>query len=69
MRSGVLAGIFFATTLAAATPDPALPRYEPRAVMPPKVAGYLTATGAIAIVGYNDMAEMIGAPCRTGLTA
>jgi phosphate transport system substrate-binding protein len=44
-----------------ATVDSALPRYEPRNVEPPKRASYLTANGAIAVVGYNDMAEMLHA--------
>ncbi len=41
--------------------DPALSRYEPRRVELPKGAGYLTPAGAIAVVGYNDMAEMLHA--------
>ena len=41
--------------------DPALPRYQPRAVEFPKGAGYVGAGGAIAIVGYNDMREMLEA--------
>ena len=43
------------------TVDPALPRYESRAIEPPKSAGYVTPAGAIAVVGYNDMAEMLAA--------
>jgi phosphate transport system substrate-binding protein len=43
--------------------DPALPPYEPHNGEPPKVAGYLTPAGAIAIVGYNDMQEMLAALC------
>ena len=41
--------------------DPALPRYGPRPVEAPKNASYLTPSGAICVVGYNDMAEMLQA--------
>ena len=48
---------------AAAVPavDPALPRYEPQPVAVPRGAGYVTADGAVAVIGYNDMEEMLGA--------
>jgi phosphate transport system substrate-binding protein len=39
--------------------DPALPRYEPRPARPPKGARYVQPDGAVAIVGYNDMAGML----------
>ena len=47
---------------AAAVPavDPALPRYEPQPVAVPRGAGYVTADGAVAVIGYNDMGEMLG---------
>ena len=54
------ARLSFATGLAA---DSSLPRYDPQPVARPKIAGYLTPSGAITIVGYNDMAEMINALC------
>lgn len=38
--------------------DPALPRYEPDAAALPHDARWLTPTGAIRIVGYNDMCDM-----------
>lgn len=41
--------------------DPALPTYELRPVVFPKGAAYVTAEGAIAIVGYNDMRELVEA--------
>ena len=48
--------------------DPAVPRYELRPLVPPQHATYQTADGAISIVGYNDMAEMLGA-LTTGFAA
>jgi phosphate transport system substrate-binding protein len=44
----------------AGTADQELPAYEPQQLEAPRDARYLTPDGAIAIVGYNDMAEMIG---------
>lgn len=41
--------------------DPALPRYEPRAIEVARSAPYVTAEGAIAVVGYNDMRDMMEA--------
>ena len=41
--------------------DPTLPRYEARAVALPKNARYVTRIGDIAVVGYNDMREMLAA--------
>ncbi len=41
--------------------DQALPPYEPQPVQLPRGAHYLTRDGTIAIIGYNDMAEMIEA--------
>jgi phosphate transport system substrate-binding protein len=45
----------------AADIDPGLPLFQPTAVATPKKAGYLTPDGAIAIVGYNDMRDMLEA--------
>jgi len=46
-------------------PDPFglrnLPSYVPGAVAPPPQAGYIDAGGAIRIVGYNDMRQMLAA--------
>ncbi len=39
--------------------DSALPAYVARDIVPPTRASYLTPTGEIAVVGYNDMAEML----------
>ena len=50
--------------LAVAAPaeaDAGLPAYAPRPVAFPRAASYLTAGGAIAIVGYNDMQDMLEA--------
>ena len=38
-----------------------LPRYTPRRVVPPAKAHYLTPGGAISVIGYNDMREMLAA--------
>jgi phosphate transport system substrate-binding protein len=43
----------------AATVDPALPAYEPRPVNVPRGSGYFTPDGAVAVVGYNDMEQML----------
>src|SRR6202171_557195 len=45
----------------AASVDPALPRYEPRRVEIPASASYVGADGAIVVVGYNDMRDMLEA--------
>ena len=42
----------------AADVDPRLPRYEPRPVEMPR-AGYVASDGALVVVGYNDMKEML----------
>ncbi|CAN7769849.1 substrate-binding domain-containing protein [Variovorax sp. LjRoot84] len=39
--------------------DPALPAYEPRAVELAPGARYFDPDGAVAVVGYNDMREML----------
>lgn len=53
--------VAFAAAGRSVTVDSALPPYEARVVEPPTNASYLTPTGAIAVVGYNDMAEMLHA--------
>ncbi len=45
----------------AASVDTALPRYEPRRVEIPASERYVGADGAIAVVGYNDMRDMLEA--------
>lgn len=50
-----------AAAIRAAPLDPALPRYAPQAIAPPKNASYVASNGEIAVVGYNDMAEMLRA--------
>jgi phosphate transport system substrate-binding protein len=44
-----------------ASVDPALPPYAPQPVAFPAGAGYLTPQGAVSIVGYNDMKDMLEA--------
>lgn len=39
--------------------DPGLPRYVARAVTVPEHARYVTKTGAVAIIGYNDMRDIL----------
>jgi phosphate transport system substrate-binding protein len=59
IRAG-LAFLLGAATLSAAWQvDVALPASEARAMAPPTAAPYLRPDGAIAVVGYNDMAEMM----------
>jgi len=48
-----------AAGLHAAAVDPDLPNYQPVTLEAPKGARYLTADGAIAVVGYNDMRHML----------
>ncbi len=43
----------------AASIDPALPRYEPHAVEVPSGASYVVPDGSVAVVGYNDMRELM----------
>ena len=45
----------------AASVDPALPRYEPRRFEMPASASYVGADGAIVVVGYNDMRDILEA--------
>jgi phosphate transport system substrate-binding protein len=45
----------------AASVDPALPRYEPRSVEVPQSGALVTADGAILVVGYNDMRDLLEA--------
>jgi phosphate transport system substrate-binding protein len=61
-RLGRLGVTLALASLARAVPvDAALPRYEAPSLAPPRNAAYLAPDGAIALVGYNDMAEMLGA--------
>jgi phosphate transport system substrate-binding protein len=53
--------VFSAAGVHAADIDPELPPFQPGAVTTPEKAGYLTPDGAIAIVGYNDMRDMLEA--------
>jgi hypothetical protein len=62
LASGI-AGLTATTLAQAAGVDPALPRYDPRAIVVAPSAGYLTADGAVAVVGYNDMRDMPKRAC------
>ncbi|MDB6115739.1 MAG: Phosphate transport system substrate-binding protein, partial [Lacunisphaera sp.] len=41
--------------------DPAAPAFEPQPVAVPAGASYLTPDGAVAVIGYNDMEQMLEA--------
>src|SRR5258708_23420945 len=45
--------------------DPALPAYRPQPVELPREASYIAPDGAIVVVGYNDMREMLDAMAST----
>ena len=75
MRRRILFGCALAGTLAFASAQAVefvpegLPRYEPKPVAFPRGASYLTPTGAIAIVGYNDMKDLLEAVDRLFLAS
>ena len=48
-----------AATLQAASLDDVLPQYQPRVITLPETAAYLTSDGAVRVVGYNDMRDML----------
>ena len=50
-----------ANALHAASADDALPRYQARAIALPRSAGYVSTDGAVKVVGYNDMRDMLEA--------
>jgi phosphate transport system substrate-binding protein len=45
--------------------DPALPAYKPKPFDLPHEAGYVAANGAVVVVGYNDMREILNAMAAT----
>ena len=55
----LLAALLLSAGSHAAGVDPALPRYLPRAVEVPREAGYVSPTGEVVVVGYNDMRELL----------
>src|SRR5262249_22546784 len=57
--AGSVAGSIAVALAHAAGVDPALPHYEPRPVSIAPSAGYVTADGAVAVVGYNDMRDIL----------
>jgi phosphate transport system substrate-binding protein len=61
MRTGWLGWLLIAISAgsSAASVDPALPWFEPHAVKIPRGASYVGPDGAIAVVGYNDMRELM----------
>lgn len=57
---GLLLGLLLAVALQARPAvDPTLPPYVPEPVAVPAGAGYVLPNGAIAVVGYNDMAGIL----------
>jgi phosphate transport system substrate-binding protein len=52
---GLAAGVF----AVARTVETELPPYQPRQVAVSRDAGYVTADGSVAVVGYNDMEQML----------
>jgi phosphate transport system substrate-binding protein len=62
MRVFLLAAIgLIAAESRGASVDPALPRYAPQRFEVASSASYVTADGAITVVGYNDMRDMLEA--------
>jgi phosphate transport system substrate-binding protein len=62
-RPALVLAMVLAQACASAYPaevDPGLPHYQPRAVTLPAQAGYAGADGTVSVVGYNDMAAMLG---------
>lgn len=59
MKPLAYAALAVATLAHGAEVDPALARYEPRAVELPRDAGYLAPDGVVTVVGYNDMRDML----------
>jgi len=45
--------------------DPALPAYKPKPFALPHDAGYVAPDGAVVVVGYNDMREILNAMAST----
>jgi phosphate transport system substrate-binding protein len=54
-----VAALLLAAGSHAASVDPALPRYEAGAVEMPRSASYVSPEGAVTVVGYNDMRDML----------
>ena len=61
--------LFAAAVAQAREANPPLGHYEPRDIEIPKSAGFITPSGAIAVVGYNDMEEMLEPMVRLFVTA
>ena len=59
LRAAFLVCSLVATVAAQQPVDPGLPPYVPRPAAPPSSAGYLLPDGSVAIVGYNDMNEIL----------
>jgi phosphate transport system substrate-binding protein len=45
--------------------DPALPAYKPKPFELPHEAGYIAPDGAVVVVGYNDMREILNSMAST----
>jgi len=63
-----LVALLIAARPGAASGDAALPLYQPRPVELPASASYLNAGGAVVVVGYNDMRDIL-APLAARFTA
>ena len=57
--AGFAVGFAALAAAQAAAVDPALPHYEARAFDHPRSASWINAEGAVVVVGYNDMQEIL----------
>jgi phosphate transport system substrate-binding protein len=58
-RRTLLLAFLIAARSVAASGDPALPLYQPRPVALPATVSYLDPDGAVVVVGYNDMRDIL----------
>jgi phosphate transport system substrate-binding protein len=59
LRALGAAALLLAAAAHAAVVDPALPHYAPHVVEIPRDAPYVSSEGAVTVVGYNDMRDML----------
>jgi phosphate transport system substrate-binding protein len=55
----LIAAFSLAVAAHAASVDPALPAYDARAVSVPATASWISPEGAVTVIGYNDMRDML----------
>jgi hypothetical protein len=67
-RRTFLLAFLIAARSVAASGDRALPLYQPRPVALPATVSYLDPDGAVVVVGYNDMRDIL-APLAARFTA